>query len=386
MSAPGASAPGNTPAIVGAIATIATMGIGLSLSIPLLSLRMEAAGYSARAIGLQTAMGAIATFAGAPFVPALVRRLGVRRFLVISILTGIFCLIGFGLIQDISWWYPLRLIYGAAITAIFVTGEYAINALAPENRRGFVMGVYGTALALGFAAGPAVLSLTGVEGITPFLAGAVLFGLAAVPALLAGGAAPPMGAERRGGAFAFLFKSPSATIAALAFGAVETGVMGLLPVYALHSGASAVQGAQLLGACMLGSVFFSFPLGLLSDRMDRRKLLLIIGLIGLAGAGLMPLLARNFASFAALLFVWGGIVGALYPVGLAHLGSRHRGADLASANAAFVMLYSLGMLVAPPLLGTGLDVWDPHGFAAGLALLFALYAALVALRLRRTAR
>ena len=98
----------------------------------------------------------------------------------------------------------------------------------------------------------------------------------------------------------------------------------------------------------------------------------------------MPLAAASFAALAALLFVWGGIVGSLYPVGLAHLGSRHRGADLASANAAFVMLYSLGMLIAPPLLGAALDIWSPHGFAIGLALLFALYCGLVALRLRAT--
>ena len=383
MSAPPAQA--NRAAIIGAIATIATMGIGLSLSIPLLSLRMEAAGYSAKAIGLQTAMGAIATFVGAPFVPALARRLGVRRLLVVSIAASIFCLIGFGLIADITLWYPLRLIYGAAITGIFVTGEYAINALAPDGRRGAVLGLYGTALSLGFAAGPALLSVTGAQGMTPFLIGAALFCAAALPAVLMGANAAPMAAGTQGSALAFLFKSPSATFAGLAFGAIETGVLGLFPVYALHVGLTNIEGARLLGLMLLGSVFLSFPMGYLSDRVDRRKLLLLIGLVGLAGACLMPFAAANYWLLAALLFAWSGIVGGLYPVGLAHLGARHSGADLASANAAFVMLYSLGMLIAPPLLGAGLDSWNPHGFAAGLALLFALYCGLVALRMRAAA-
>ena len=358
------------------------MGIGLSLSIPLLSLRMAAAGYSARAIGLQTAMGALATFAGAPFVPALIRRFGVRPFLVMSIGLGIACLIGFGLIADFNYWYPLRLLYGAAITAIFVVGEYAINVLAPAGRRGFVMGVYGTALALGFAAGPVALSFTGTQGMTPFLVGAAIFALAAAPALMIGADAAPLGEAKSGGAFTFLFKSPSATFAALAFGAVETGVLGLLPVYALRIGLEEADGEALLSLCLVGSALLSFPMGYISDLVDRRKLLLGIGFVGLIGALAMPFVAGDFALLGALMFVWGGVVGALYPVGLAHLGSRHAGADLASANAAFVMLYSLGMLIAPPLLGAGLDTWSPHGFSAGLALLFALYCALVALRLR----
>ena len=53
--------------------------------------------------------------------------------------------------------------------------------------------------------------------------------------------------------------------------------------------------------------------------------------------------------------VWGGGIGSLYAVGLAHLGSRYSGPDLASANAAFIMLYALGMLGGPPIAGFGMD-------------------------------
>ena len=243
------------------------------------------------------------------------------------------------------------------------------------------MGLYSTALALGFAAGPLLLSITGTQGMTPFLAGAAIFAVAAAPAILIGAGAAPLGEAASGGALAFLFKSPSATFAALAFGAVETGVLGLLPVYALRIGLEEAGGEALLSLCLVGSALLAFPMGYISDHVDRRQFLLGIGCVGLIGALAMPLVAGNFALLGALIFIWGGIVGALYPVGLAHLGSRHSGADLASANAAFVMLYSLGMLFAPPLLGAGLDLWNPHGFTAGLALLFALYCALVAARL-----
>jgi MFS family permease len=71
--------------------------------------------------------------------------------------------------------------------------------------------------------------------------------------------------------------------------------------------------------------------------------------------------------------MWGGVGGSLYAVGLAHLGSRYSGADLASANAAFVMLYALGMLLGPPIVGLGMDLISPNGLFFAIAVLLAPY-------------
>ncbi|WP_163066571.1 MFS transporter, partial [Acinetobacter baumannii] len=68
-----------------------------------------------------------------------------------------------------------------------------------------------------------------------------------------------------------------------------------------------------------------------------------------------------------------GIVSALYTVGLTHLGSRFRDADLAQANAAFVVMYSAGLIIGPPMAGLGMDLWPPNGLPATLAALFAAY-------------
>jgi len=76
---------------------------------------------------------------------------------------------------------------------------------------------------------------------------------------------------------------------------------------------------------------------------------------------------------AALLFVWGGVVAALYTVGLAHLGSQLSGHDLASANAAFVLCYGIGMVIGPQAIGIGMDMFGPHGFGWSLALFFGFY-------------
>ena len=95
----------------------------------------------------------------------------------------------------------------------------------------------------------------------------------------------------------------------------------------------------------------------------------------------LPYLTGNWYVLAVLLFFWGGVVAALYTIGLAHLGSRLSGHELASANAAFVFCYGLGMVLGPQAIGIGMDVFGDQGFAWSLALFFAAYVALAAWRL-----
>src|SRR5690606_15684335 len=111
----------------------------------------------------------------------------------------------------------------------------------------------------------------------------------------------------------------------------------------------------------LGNVLLQIPIGLVSDCMrDRRLLLLICAGVGLGGMLLLPFVYESWWSAAALLFVWGGVVAGLYTVGFAHLGSRLSGNDLAMANAAFVFCYGIGMLAGPQVLGLGMDLFGPH--------------------------
>jgi MFS family permease len=89
---------------------------------------------------------------------------------------------------------------------------------------------------------------------------------------------------------------------------------------------------------------------------------------------------------AALLFVWGGVVAAMYTVGLAHLGSKLSGHELASANAAFVLCYGVGMVLGPQAIGIGMDMFGPNGFGWALALFFGIYLVLATGRIVVTAR
>src|SRR5262249_35415846 len=145
------------------------------------------------------------------------------------------------------------------------------------------------------------------------------------------------------------------TGAAFVFGAVETGCFVLLVVYGREAGYP-VEQAVLLGATMtLGNVFGQIPLGILSDRMDRRVLLMGMSALAIVMALLMPGAASSFPLLAADLFILGAFTGGFYTVGLALLGARFSGAALAQTNAAFIFSFASGTLFGPTLIGFGIE-------------------------------
>jgi MFS family permease len=368
-------------ALTAAIACVAVVGVGLSLSIPLLSLEMERMGLSGAVIGLNTALAGVASICVVPFVPRLAARLGVLTLLWLSLAVAVASFLGFRLLYDIVWWFPLRFLFSAAFGTLFVLSEYWINAAAPPHRRGLVMGVYATVLALGFAVGPAVLKLVGTSGWPPYLVGAALYAAAALPLAAGRGLTPELEGRPKRSVLSFILAAPIATLAALAFGAAETGGFALLPIYGLRIGFGEDNAAFLVSILAIGTMTFQIPIGLVSDRVDRRLVLLAAGSAGTLGALLMPVTAGQGWGFYATLLVWSGLIGALYTVGLAHLGARFTGADLASANAAFVILYNVGLTLGPPVVGGAMDLLPPHGFAWSMAAIFAAYTAVVAWRL-----
>ncbi|MEO8667937.1 MAG: MFS transporter [Bauldia sp.] len=376
----------STLGLVVPIASITAVGVGIALAIPLLSITLAERGISAGWIGINAATWGLASMAMTPFVPRLAARFGTGRMLAIAILVGAATLPLFYLFEDFWVWFPLRAVSGAALAVAFILSEFWITSSAAAGQRGLIMGIYATVLSIGLALGPAVLAIAGTEGLLPFLIGAAIMALAAVPVILAPVNSPAIGEEARGGFLRFLVIAPAATGAAVAFGFAEGGSFALLPIYGQHVGHAVSDVVLFAAAVTLGNVLLQIPIGLVSDRVDRRRLLLVIAVIGLAGAALLPTVAASLPWAMVLLFVWGGFIGGLYTVGLAHLGQRFSGADLAAANSAFVFCYSAGSLFGPAGLGIGMEAWDPHGFAVVLAACFLAYVILLVARMVAVAR
>ncbi|WP_315919587.1 MFS transporter [Mesorhizobium sp. SP-1A] len=359
-----------------AVSSISVVGIAIGLGMPLLSVILESRGHSASMIGLNTAVAGVASIAGAPLATPIASRLGVAWAMLAMIALGALAFVGFYFAPAFWMWFPLRVALHMSLTILFILSEFWISTSAPPSRRGLVLGVYATVLSLGFAAGPWLFAHLGSTGFLPFGVTMALVTIAAIPVLAARNESPPIRpeGEETSGFLQYIWMVPTATVAVLVFGAVETGGFALFPVYGSRIGYSEANAALLLTMIGLGNVLLQIPIGMISDRVsDRRYLLLACATVGLLGAAFMPLFAQNWHLMAALLFVWGGVVAALYTVGLAHLGSQLSGHELASANAAFVLCYGVGMVMGPQAIGIGMDMFGPVGFGWSLSLFFGVY-------------
>lgn len=371
-----APAPRDTRDIQGLIAVftaVAISGVGFGTSMPLLAFLLEQKGVSGSLIGLNTAMTALAALMVTPFVPQLLRRIGAARVLILCLAVIGTSFVAMRAMIDLTLWFPLRFVFGAALAVMFTASEYWINSAADTTNRGRLIGLYAMVFSGGWAIGPLILRFLGIETWAPVIATCVLFALAAVPLSLVRNAAPAPSGHAALGVFQIVKRAPIATFAAFVYGGVEVGVFTLIPVYALRSGLSETTGAMMLTVLALGNVALQYPIGWLADRMDHRLVLVGCALTGVFGAITLPLVTHIPILLYPTLFLWGGIVVGVYAVGLVMLGTRFRGGDLAAANASYVMLYSLGGLLTPPLSGYAMDLWEPHGLAFVLGLICAVY-------------
>ncbi|MCJ8518930.1 MFS family permease [Pseudorhizobium tarimense] len=365
------------PSLVAAISAISAVGIAIGLGLPLLSIILEKRGISSTLIGLNTAMAGIAAMVAAPITTRLAHDFGVARTMLWAVAVSAVSALGFYYAEAFWLWFPLRFAFHGATTTLFILSEFWINAAAPPRRRGLVLGIYATVLSVGFAMGPLIFSAIGSDGIMPFLVGAGAISLAAIPIFIARNESPVLDEKPGRHFFRYIFLVPTATAAVFVFGAVEAGGLSLFPVYALRSGFNESQGALLLTVMGIGNMIFQIPLGMYSDKLsDRRPLLAAMAVMGLIGSLLLPLLIENWVLTALVLLFWGGCVSGLYTVGLAHLGSRLTGTDLAAANAAFVFCYAVGTVAGPQAIGAAIDVTGNNGFAWALAAFFGLYVVL----------
>jgi MFS family permease len=370
-AAPDLTAAERRLSLVTAIASAAVFGIGIGFAMPLFSLLLEARGTEASMTGLNAASAYLGVIIGPLATPFLVRLLGIRAFLLACLGLDVVLFLAMKLFDGLGAWFALRIGLGLAGSSLFTATEAWINMLASDAGRGRIIGFYVASLSAGFAAGPLLLAYTGIAGWTPFILGSAVNVVAAVPLLLIGNLAGGLGREPGAHVLAFFLRAPFIMTAVALYGVFESTTFALLPIWGVRIGLDAARAATTLTAIGLGSLVLQVPIGWLSDTLARRTLLRFCGAAGLVGALIVPLLAGGDLALYVALFVWGGAAAGIYPLALGIAGERFRGAELIGVNAALIIAYGLGSLAGPALGGAAMDLWNPHGLLAALALLFA---------------
>ncbi len=358
------------------ILCIAVAALAIGLTFPLLALLLEAKGYSGTAIGINSAMGPLGILLASAFVPGWIGRFGAKRFIIFCILSSGLIMILFKVLDWYEVWLVLRVASGVVMAGLFVASESWINQVAQSHQRGRVMAIYNVALSAGFASGPLLLGVVGVDGWAPFVIGAAVMAVAAVPMIFIKVVAPRFDGVPSFNVLTYVRVAPTLVGAILLYAMIENSTSAMLPVFGRHTGLADGAALAMLSAVVVGGMFFAYPVGWLSDRFDKIRLMTILGVIGVIGALIVPFTVHDIWLSYGVLFVWGGAGASLYTIALALQGERFSGADLVTANAAFGVLYGVGSLVGPAITGVAMDLDDPNGYAwvmSGICAIFVVF-------------
>jgi MFS family permease len=355
--------------LAAAISSIAVFGIGIGIGGPLLSLMLEGRGTDSSITGLNAGAGFAGVLIGPLLMPPLVSRFGFRNFLLTVLPLSLVLFLLLKPFDTVGAWFVLRFFGGLCGSSIFAASEAWISQLVGDKGRGRVMGIYTASLSAGFATGPAILTETGVTGWPPFVACAIIEIVAMLPLLFVprgSGHAALSGSHP----VAMIRRMKPVVMLVILFAMYEGSTIALLPVWGERSGLSAASAASLVSAVFVGAILLQVPVGFFSDFAGRTATIRMCAAVGIAGAILLPFLAGHRVPLLIAVAIWGGFTTSLYPVALATVGDRFRGADLLNANAGLVIAYGIGALIGPIVGGGAMDAWNPHGIAVMLAAMF----------------
>ncbi|WP_315835258.1 MFS transporter [Bradyrhizobium prioriisuperbiae] len=354
--AEGVATQSQLPTMVSLIATAMIFGLTYGLSAPLLALSLSREGFGEGFIGANAAMHAAGVLAIAPLLPSLAWRAGPKLPIAAALLAAAAVLALFPVMPSIWLWFPLRIALGAASETLFVMSETWLSQLSDERTRTRTMAIYTTALSLGFALGPVILTTVGTDGIAPFLVGGGIALLALLSIAMPWVRAPVFERPAHRNMLRYLWLVPIALGATLINAAVETAGMSFLPLYAMRVGWDEQPATLLLSVLLLGAILMQLPIGWLGDRMDRRRLVIGLGCLSTVGALVWPLVIDTPLLAYPLLFLWGGVFVGIYTVMMALVGSRFQGGDLVSVYTITSVAWGAGAFVGPGTAGAAMDL------------------------------
>ena len=326
---------------------LSLIGLAVGVQGSLLGVRGVLEGFNDMSIGLLMSCYFAGFLAGSQLTPKLIQRVGhIRIFAALSAVASVAILIH-ALFVNPWVWAVMRLLTGFAFSTIYVVSESWLNQSSNNANRGQILSIYTVILLAGICAGQFMLNLADPAGFTLFILISVMISVAAVPILLSIVPTPPIEETERVTMSHLWYRTRVGVIAIIVSQWVSSMLFGMGAVYATRLGFTIAEVANFMGSMMAGGMILQWPLGKLSDMIDRRW---VIGFSCLAGVFVALLISFiNEASLwlYGLIFLFGGCSLSLYSIVVAFINDHLRPAEIVPGSGTILLIAGLTSITGP---------------------------------------
>ena len=336
--------------------------VGNGLQGTLLGLRASLEGFPTTATGIVMTGYYVGFVAGSIVVPKLLKNVGhIRVFAAMASLASGAVLLH-GLWVHPVGWTLFRVLTGFCFAGLFVVSESWLNDAATNRNRGQLLSVYMALVFSGMAGGQFLLLLADPQSFELFIAVSLLVSFALVPIVLSVSPAPGFEAPAHLGWRELYSMSPLGVAGAVMVGTAHAALFTMTPVYAGLVELSLGQVSVLMSAALLGGMALQWPIGWLSDRFDRRRVITAVSFAAaLAALGAWSMSDVSWPAFLVFVFLFGGTCLPLYSLCLAHISDFLAPEQIVAASATVVLVHGVGLCVGPLLASAGMTAMGPNG-------------------------
>ena len=336
--------------------------LGNGMHFTLIGLRGGIEGFSAAELAVVTSGYFMGFLSGARISPLMIRRVGhVRVFAALGSFMSA-ALIAFPLVTEPWVWTLLRILIGFCMSGIYVTAESWLNDAATNETRGTVLAAYMIAQTLGIIGAQGLLTLGDAATAVLFIGASMLVSISFGPILLSATEAPTAEVARPMSLRRLFAGSPLGTVGIFLLGSIYATQSGMGAVFGSQIGLSAAQIALFVAMLFAGALVMQYPIGWLSDRMDRRKLILGAAAIGFAFCVLGWFAGEGLWTLMTAAFFAGGVTTPLYALFLAYTNDYLSTEDMPAASGGLVFTFGLGAIAGPLVTGWAMQGLGPFAF------------------------
>ncbi len=318
---------------------------------------------------------------GSRMAPNMIRRVGhVRVFAALgSTISAV--LILYPVLVEVWAWTLGRVIIGFCFAGVYVTAESWLNNAATNENRGQSLSLYMLAQMSGIVLAQVILAYGDVSGYILFIVPSVLVSLAFAPILLSVSPTPAFDSTRPMSLRNLIQTSPLASFGMFLLGGVFAAQFGMTAVYGVEVGLSVAQISVLVSVIYVAALAAQYPIGWLSDRMDRRLLIVTLAAVGGGGALFAAISGGNFYTLLVGAAFVGGTSNPLYALLIAYANDFLEHDEMPAASAGFIFINGVGAIMGPILIGWLMGVFGNGAFWVVVAVLLLVMAAYGLLRM-----